>query len=424
MERIADKLRPTSLDEIVGQEYVKNILSKQVQSGTLSNLLLYGESGCGKTTLATVISKSEKLNMSVSFINASNSKLSDLKDALKENETLLSRDKKRLIIVDEIHMYTKRELSILLDYLEKGRVTLIGLTTENPFSTLPQGITSRCLVLKLNQLTKEDIVKGIRNSIKKLSELDKKEITISDENLEHLINLYPKRDMRQILNIIEAILYSKFYHFEDVFEITFEDIRNISKAMSLEFESDETILYNLISALQKSIRNSDVDASLYYLGRVIYSGSNTSLELLLRRLAIIAFEDISNANINALLLTVEGIKIVREIGIPESTLILSTIVTLLALSPKSNASYLAIKNVMSDIEQGHIYDVPNHLKNRNKQPNGQKYIYPHDYPNGYVYQQCLPDELINRRYFYPKENTFEWKLYERLNLIKNNSLNN
>lgn len=414
MERIADRLRPKTLEDIIGHENIKKVLLGQLKGGNLSNVILYGGSGSGKTSISLAISKMDCINKPVYKLDASTATLNDLKDILNQSNNIFNING-CILAIEEIHMYTKRELQILLSYLENGKITLIATTTENPYSVLPQGITSRCLVLQLNRLTQQELKLGIKNALKKLSIMDNKKISITPPALNALINLSPHGDLRQLFNILESVLYSKFYYNHSEIKITLQDIKIFNNINGVNYNSNETTKYNLISALQKSIRNSDVDSSLYYIGLLIKSGD---LDLIKRRIEIIAFEDISLANPTALLVTTEGLRIVKEIGLKEGQIILANVVTLLALSKKSNAPYLAIKEVMKDLSEGHIYDVPNHLKTRNKQPGGQEYLYPHDYENNYVEQQCLPDELVGRVYYQPGNNVYEQTLYKNLEKIK------
>lgn len=399
-EPLANKIRPDKLSMVIGQEHLigeGKILTNLVNNNKLFSMILYGPPGIGKTSIANAITK--ELNIKSRFLNAVINNKKDFEIVFEETKIYGNI----VLIVDEIHRLNKDKQDLLLPMLENGLITLIGLTTSNPYHKINPAIRSRCQIFELKPLSKKDIIKGIKRACIYLED-----VKIDDESI-NLIATMSNGDFRFALNLLEVSYYSTSDK-----KITVDIIKTINSKSSNSMDEDETGHYDVLSAFQKSIRGSDVNASLHYLARLISSGD---LDSIYRRMAVIAYEDIGLANPFMGVKVDACIRLCELIGLPEARIPLGNTVIELALSPKSNSGHLALDLALKDIENGNIGKVPSHI---NAQAFGYKY--PHDYPNNYVVQQYLPDELINRVYYKPKNNKYEraFKItQDNLDKIKN-----
>lgn len=404
MKPLAYSMRPKSFDDIVGQEHLvgKNgVIKKMIDAKQLFSFILYGEPGCGKTTIALATCEQSKLNYFK--FNAS----IDNKDTLKQiiNETRFLND--AIIIVDEIHRMKKDIQDFLLPYVEDGTLIMIGLTTVNPYHSVNPAIRSRCHIYKLNPLTKENMLQVLKRAE---TFIDKK-LEIDDNAYEYVIDT-SNLEIRTLINNFEIIAKTTTST-----HITLEMAKSYIQKANISIDANGDSYFDTLSGLQKSIRGSDVDASLHYLAKLL---SSDDLESLSRRLLAIAYEDIGLANPTIGPRVKAAVDAARELGNPEACLPLSVIVIEMALSPKSNSAYLAIHEALDDIEKGKSGSLPLHLKNTYSfDPNQKTYLYPHNYPNAWVYQQYLPDSLKDRKYYHPKPSSkMEIGLLERYNLIE------
>ena len=396
METLANKYRPKSLDEVVGQNHLigeNKILSNMVKNQKIFSMILYGKPGIGKTSIAYAIVNS--YNKKYKFLNATSSKKEDFIIAIEEAKMY----EDLILVVDEIHRMNKDKQDILLPYIESGLIILIGLTTSNPYHKINPAIRSRCQIFELMPLKKEDILKGILKASKSLSEIK------IDKDALDLIATMSNGDFRFAINLLEVAYYSSSDK-----KITTSLIKEINNKASSPMDSDETGHYDVLSAFQKSIRGSDVNAALHYLARLISSGD---LDSIYRRMTVIAYEDIGLANPNMGVRVDACINACERVGLPEARIPLGDMVIDLCLSPKSNSGHVALDLALKDVENGNIGKVPSHI---NAQAFGYKY--PHDYPGSYVVQQYLPDELKNRVYYKPKNNRYEKMLKITLDNIE------
>ena len=399
-EPLANKLKPTKLSEIIGQSHLvgKNkIIYNLVKNKKLFSMILYGKPGIGKTSIAYAITN--ELGEKVRYLNATINNKKDF-DIVVEEAKLYNG---LILIMDEIHRLNKDKQDLLLPYLENGLITVIGMTTSNPYHSINPAIRSRCQIFELKQLTNDEIKIGIKRAID--SEY-LKGIKIDDKTIDYIVKLC-NGDLRYAYNLLELSFYTSSNK-----KVTIDSVKEINNKPAYIDDKDGDGHYDLLSAFQKSIRGSDVDASLYYLGRLINAGDFDSIY---RRLSVITYEDIGLANPSMGPKVMAAISACERLGMPELVIPLSNVVIELALSPKSNSANVAIQTVLKDIESGHAYRVPKHINST-----AFGYKYPHDYKGGYVVQQYLPDELINRKYYVPKDTSkYELLLKEAYTKIKN-----
>lgn len=395
MKLLADSLRPNTINEVIGQKHLigkGKALRNLIENKKMFSLILYGSPGIGKTTLAKVIAN--ELNIDSIFLNATQSNKSDFEMAI--NDARLSGEK--ILIIDEIHRMNKDKQDILLPFIENGTIILIGLTTSNPYLKVNPAIRSRCTIFELKELSLDDIMEGLDRAVKYL-----KDIKI-DKDVLKIIASQSAGDLRYAYNLLEI----SYYAYKDK-KITKEDILDISSKTNVFVDLNDDGHYDLLSALQKSIRGSDVDASLHYLAILLLSEDLDSIE---RRLSVIAYEDIGLANPGIGPRLDSAINAAERVGMPEAQLIFANIVTEMALSPKSNSTTLAIHKALSDINVKGAGKTPNNIKT-----NSKDYLYPHDYKNNYVKQNYLPDNYKGCKYYYPQNNNIENNLnkvyYER-----------
>ena len=397
-ELLSIKLRPKSLNDIIGQEHLvgeNKIIYNLVKNKKLFSMILYGHPGIGKTSIAIAIAN--ELGLRYRNLNAVINNKKDFDIVIEEAKLYGGL----IVIVDEIHRLNKDKQDILLPYLESGIITLIGMTTANPYHAINPAIRSRCQLFELYDLTRDDIKKGIDKAI--LSGY-LEGLSITDEAKDYLANISGS-DLRFAYNTLEVAYYSSENR-----TITLDTLTKITNRTNSLFDKNGDGYYNVISAFQKSIRGSDVNASLHYLARLIDAGD---LDIIVRRLSVIVYEDIGLANPSMGPKVDAAINCALRLGLPEARIVLSQIVIELALSPKSNSAEIAIDAALNDIKTKNISDVPNHLKNPSSE-----YKYPHNYKNDYVKQQYLPDSLIGTNYYYPKDNKNEKILKEIMNKLK------
>ena len=403
MEILADKLRPKKIDDIIGQKHLVGegkILTNLVKNKKLFSMIFYGKPGIGKTSIATALVS--ELEMHYKFLNATVNNKSDFDTAIMEAKMYGDM----VLIIDEIHRMNKDKQDLLLPYIENGTIILIGLTTSNPYHKINPAIRSRCQIFELHELSKEDIIDGLNKALPKLDN-----IKIDKDAIDYVANL-ASGDMRFALNLLEVAYYSSDK------KITLEDIKKINNKPVFFHDKDGDGHYDVLSALQKSIRGSDVDASLHYLARLLEA---EDLDIIVRRLSVIVYEDIGLANPSMGPRVDAAINSALRLGLPEARIPLAEIVIELALSPKSNSAEAAIDEALNDVRSGNIGDVPKHLRNPSND-----YKYPHDYPNAYVVQQYLPDNLKNKKYYVPKDKGYEQNIkyvYDKLENIKKNTSN-
>ena len=378
-ELLAVKLRPKSLEDIIGQEHLvgkDNVIYNLVKNKKLFSMILYGHPGIGKTSIAYALIND--LKQKYVMLNATINNKQDFDNCIyeaKENNGII-------VIMDEIHRLNKDKQDLLLPYLENGLITLIGLTTSNPYHKLNPAIRSRCQIFELKELTLDDIKKALKKACK--SEY-LKDIEIDNESIE-LIATLSSGDLRSAYNLLEISYYSSPNK-----TVSVAGIKKINSKPVFFHDKNEDGHYDVLSAFQKSIRGSDVNASLHYLARLIEA---EDLDSIYRRMTVIAYEDIGLANPSMGPKVDAAINACERLGLPEGRIPLSVVVTELALSPKSNSAHMALDYALMDIEKGNTGNVPNHIKT-----NSKDYLYPHNYPNGIVKQQYLPDNLKNRKYY-------------------------
>lgn len=395
-EPLANIIRPKKLSDVIGQEHLVGegkILTNLVKNKKLFSMILYGPPGVGKTSIANAIT--EELGVKHRFLNATFNNKKDFEIVFEETKIYGNI----VLVVDEIQRLNKDKQDLLLPMLENGLITLIGLTTSNPYYKINPAIRSRCQIFELMPLKKEDISKGLLKASKSLSNIK------VDKDALDLIATMSNGDFRFAINLLEVAYYSSSDK-----KITTSLIKEINNKASNPMDSDETGHYDVLSAFQKSIRGSDVNAALHYLARLISSGD---LDSIYRRMTVIAYEDIGLANPNMGVRVDACINACERIGLPEARIPLGDMVIDLCLAPKSNSGHTALDLALKDVENGNTGKVPSHI---NAQAFGYKY--PHDYKGSYVVQQYLPDELINRVYYKPKNNRYENMLKETLDNIE------
>ncbi len=400
---LAYRIRPTSLDDIVGQAHLvgeNGVIRKMIERKQYFSLILYGGPGIGKTTIAEVIAHHYGLNQYT--FNASTDNKATLKEIISH-----AKNYGALLIIDEIHRMKKDIQDYLLPHVEKGNVIMIGLTTNNPYHSVNPAIRSRSHVLKLNSISENELFSFLKKLIEKYP--DDLSANFMDDVITYIVNA-SNREIRSAINMLELL--------EIAFTgetITLEKAKSVILKPALSLDKNEDNYFNILSALQKSIRGSDVDAALHYLARLIVM---EDLDSILRRLSVIAYEDIGLANTSIQTKMHACARACERVGFPEARIPLAVLVVEMALSPKSNSAYAALDKAIADIEAGKTYKVPNHLINVDNYEDKADYLYPHAYENHIVKQQYLPDELRDVRYFNPVETSkFERSLKERLDKI-------
>ena len=410
---LADRIRPTTLDEVVGQ---KHILAKGkplyniIEKGKIPNMIFYGSSGVGKTTVANIIAK--KTNMSLRKLNGTECSTADIKDIISDLGTLDAADG-ILLFLDEIQYLNKKQQQTLLQYIENGDITLIASTTENPYFYIYSAILSRCTVFEFKPITAADTIPAIKRAFYIMIKEEGREMPIEDGVIEH-IAYGCGGDVRKAVNTAELCVMAA----DD--EITLENAKLLTQKSSMNYDRDGDMHYDILSALQKSIRGSDENAALHYMARLIAAGDLTSL---CRRLLVIAAEDIGLAYPMAIPIVKACVDSALQLGLPEARIPLADAVVLLATSPKSNSAYMAIAAALDDVNNGKTGDFPRHLQNKHYDGEGaavkgQNYLYPHDFPNHYVEQQYLPDEIKDRVYYHFGDNKLEQQAKAYRDMIK------
>ena len=399
MKPLAYSLAPSSIDDIVGQEHLvgKNgFIYKMIKNNKMTSIILYGKPGIGKTSIANVICN--EMNIPYEVINASNDNKAKLMNIINN---AINYDR-FILLIDEIHRMKKDIQDYLLPHVEKGNIYMIGLTTNNPYHSINPAVRSRCLVFRLNDLTKNNLVSIIYKAINHINN----DIKINDDAIDYLI-ANADGEVRCLINYVENVC--------TVIEnntITLEDCKTVVQKGSFSMDKGEDSFYNTLSGLHKSIRGSDVNASLHYLAKLLKS---EDLVAITRRLKLIAYEDIGLANPSMGPKVKAACDTAIEVGFPEAVIPLGTIVVEMALSPKSNSGYMAIHAAIDDLEKGNTGPLPPHLKNVYQfDDDNSKYLYPHDFPGAWVNQQYLPDKIKDAKYYIPKDSSkYEEALKER-----------
>ena len=407
-EPLAFRMRPKTLEEYVGQEHIlgkDKILYRTIKADRLSSIILFGPPGCGKTSLARVISETTKYKFYK--INAVTSGVADIKKVIEETKNfMLNPSVKSILFIDEIHRFNKLQQDALLPYVENGTIILIGATTENPYFEVNKALISRSMVIKLNPLTEDNIYTILKNALSNKEGLADYQVKIEDETLRKLA-IIANGDVRTALNGLEIAVLTTNMNSDGCIYITDEIIKNCIQDKKAIFDKNGEVHYDNISAFIKSMRGSDPDAAVFYLARALEGGEDPMF--LARRIVIAASEDVGLANPQALVVANAAAQSVHLVGMPEARIILSEAAVYVALSKKSNATYLAINNALQDVKSKNTGEVPMHLRNapiEHMESLGyhQGYLYPHDFPGHWVEQQYLPDEMIGTKYYNKDEN--------------------
>ncbi|HHX69922.1 MAG: replication-associated recombination protein A [Miniphocaeibacter sp.] len=418
---LADRIRPKTLEDFYGQKHIiyKNSpLDRLIKSDRIGSLIIYGPPGIGKTTLAMIISNTT--NRVFEKLSAVTSGVKDIKEVVKNAESNLSfYNKGTILFIDEIHRFNKSQQDALLPHVENGLITLIGATTENPYFEVNKALLSRCKIIELKNLTEDDIVKALQRALTLENGLKKYNVEINKETLYFVAKL-SNGDVRAALNGLEVAVLST----EPVDGIILIDKKIVEESFlntTNLYDKDSDYHYNTISAFIKSMRGSDPDAAILYLAKMIKSGEDP--KFIARRMVIFASEDIGNADPNALQVANNVFRAVEIIGLPEAQLNLAQGVLYLATAPKSNRSYLAIKNAMSDINNNTNLEIPNYLKDAHykgaeKLGIGKGYKYPHDYENSYVEQRYFPNNFKEKKYYIPSDIGYELNIKEYMKKLK------
>ena len=410
---LAERIRPKTLDEVVGQAHLlgeNGILKRVIDSGQIPNMIFYGSSGIGKTTVASIIAK--QTDRKLYKLNATTASIQDIRQIIDELDTFLTPNG-ALVYLDEIQYFNKKQQQSLLEFIEDGRITLIASTTENPYFYVYNAILSRCTVFEFKPVSVDEIKKAVKRAFEIIAD----NIKYSDEVI-NIISYGCGGDVRKALNAVEFLVSSA----KD--EISIEDAKAVSQRSNMRYDRDGDSHYDILSAFQKSVRGSDVDAALHYLARLIEAGDIISAS---RRMLVMASEDIGLAYPQAISIVKSCIDSAFQLGLPEARIPLAEAVILLATAPKSNSAICAIDAALADIRQGKTGDIPQHLKDchydgAKKLGRGLTYKYPHDYRYHWTPQQYLPDELKGTKYYEYGENKNEQAAFNYWQKIKSVNL--
>lgn len=414
MEPLAERMRPRTLDQYIGQEHLVGkdaVLRRIIESGHISSFILWGPPGVGKTTLAQIIA--HKLETPFYTLSAVTSGVKDVREVIeKAKSNRFFSANSPILFIDEIHRFSKSQQDSLLGAVEKGIVTLIGATTENPSFEVIRPLLSRCQLYTLKSLEQKDLLALLQRAITEDIELKKRKIKLTETKA---LLRYSGGDARKLLNILDLIVSATLE--EEKVDITDNLVEERLQQNPLAYDKDGEMHYDIISAFIKSIRGSDPDAAIYWMARMIEGGEDP--QFIARRLVISASEDIGLANPNALLIANAAFDAVMKIGWPEGRIPLAEAAIYLATSPKSNSAYLAIDKALAEVRQSGNQLVPLPLRNAPTKLMKELgyhdgYIYPHDYPNNFVPQQYLPDTLTKKRFWYAQHSPIEEKQYQRM----------
>jgi len=411
---LADSVRPKTLSDVVGQKHILGEgkpLRRIIESGKIPNMIFYGSSGIGKTTVANIIASSTEMNLYK--LNGTNCSTADIKDIISSGGNF-GYGKGTLLYLDEIQYLNKRQQQSLLEYIENGDITLIASTTENPYFYIYNAILSRSTVFEFKPVEKDDIIPAIKRALAISEEEFKLKYEVEDGVFEHIASGCGG-DVRKAINTIELCMLAA-----DNGTISLELSKQLTQKSSMKYDRNGDQHYDILSAFQKSIRGSDENAALHYLARLIVAGDLPSI---CRRLLVIASEDVGLAYPNAIVVTKACVDSALQLGFPEARIPLAEAVILLATAPKSNSAYEGIGMAIADVEAGNTGDFPRHLQNKHYDGEGaaikgQHYLYPHDFPNHYIEQQYLPDNIKDRIYYKFGDNKLEQAAFEFRKKIK------
>ncbi len=405
---LAYRMKPKSLDEFFGQEHIvgkDKLLYRLIKADRLTSIILWGPPGCGKTSLAKVIANTTEYNFVE--LNATSAGVADIKKIAEDSKNLFMNPKgKTIVFIDEIHRFNKLQQDALLPLVEKGMVILIGATTENPYFEVNKALVSRSTIFKLQPLDAIATAKVISNAIlDKENGLGNYKVNITEKEIEFLAKAV-EGDVRTALNALELAVISSDIEFDGSVTITEEILEECLQSRKLHYDKNSEAHYDTISAFIKSMRGSDVDAAIHYLARMLEAGEDPMF--IARRILICAAEDVGLANPNALIVANAAMQAVHQIGMPEARIILAEAVCIVCKSRKSNSAYMAINEAMADVRNMDVGQVPMHIRNAPvadmaKEGYNVGYKYPHDYPEGIVEQQYLPDKIKDKKYFKPKD---------------------
>lgn len=410
---LADRIRPKSLDEVVGQKHLLSegkALYNLIKSGDIPNLIFYGPSGVGKTTVASIIANAT--NRSLRRLNGTTASTQDIKDIVAELDTFTAPNG-ILLYLDEIQYFNKRQQQSLLEFIENGKITLIASTTENPYFYIYPAILSRSTVFEFKSVENEDIIPAIERGFSIISSENAVELDIADGVVKKIANGCGG-DVRKAMNSVENCFYAT-PTIDGKKSVSLKIAEQLTQKSSVRYDREGDEHYDIISAYQKSMRGSDPDAALHYLARLLEAGDLPSA---CRRLMVCACEDVGLAYPQIIPIVKSAVDIAQMVGLPEARIPLADAVVLVATAPKSNSAYMGINAAMSDVQKGNYGPVPRQLQNKHydgedAEVKGQFYLYPHDYENHWTYQQYLPDIIKNKHYyeFGPNKNEQAFKAY-------------
>ena len=403
---LADLLRPVTLDEVYGQEHILGpgaVLRRLIDSGKIPNMIFYGPSGTGKTTVANIIA--QKTNRTLYKLNATTASTADIKNIVAQLDTFMAPNGV-LLYLDEIQSFNKKQQQSLLEYIENGKITLIASTTENPYFYVFNAILSRSTVFEFKQISAAAALQAIRRAVSFLGDRTALQAEPEEGALEYIAGACGG-DIRKAMNAVE-VLFSAGQSADGKLALTLEDAKAVTQKSALRTDRDGDNFYDLLSALQKSIRGSDPDAAVHYLARLLEAGQMQSA---CRRLMVIAAEDVGLAYPVIIPIVKSCVDMALMLGMPEARIPLGDAAVLMATSPKSNSGHIALDAALADVRKGKSGDFPRHLQNVHADSytmeREQGYVYPHDYPNHWVKQQYLPDELVGTVYYRYAENKLE-----------------
>lgn len=403
---LADRIRPKTLDDVVGQQHIlgpNKVLRRIIESGTIPNMVFYGPSGVGKTTVASIIAKQS--HMHLCKLNGTTASTADIRDVVAQVNTLQAVNGV-LLYLDEIQYFNKKQQQTLLEFIENGSITLIASTTENPYFYVYNAILSRSTVFEFKPVEKEEVARAVDRAFRILSEDLGEEIRLEDGVTSYIASACGG-DVRKAMNAAE--LCTAAVRSEDEPRITMELAEQLTQRSAMRYDRDGDAHYDILSAFQKSMRGSDPDAALHYLGRLLEAGDLPSA---CRRLMVCACEDVGLAWPQIIPIVKAAVDIANAVGLPEARLPLADAVVLVATAPKSNSAHDGINAAIADIQAGRTGPIPRQLQNKHydgadAKVKGQHYLYPHDYPNHWTAQQYLPDAIKDRQYYVPGDNKNE-----------------